>query len=137
MRRPHPRFDAARNAWVTRAGGHLKVLAKGPQNAETEAAAWDAFYAHMARLGGPAEGPAAPALTLGRLADRYGEWMQREVEAGRLKPRTLDYYKGQLQKFLDALGAAAPRWACCPTTSRCTRPAGGRPPPWPTWGISS
>ena len=29
VRRPHPRFDAARNAWVTRAGGSLKILAKG------------------------------------------------------------------------------------------------------------
>src|SRR5262249_17785745 len=56
VRRPPPRFDAARNAWVTRAGGRLKILARGPQNAETEAAAWDAFYAHMARLGTPVEG---------------------------------------------------------------------------------
>jgi integrase len=114
VRRPHPRFDAARNAWVTRAGGQLKVLAKGPKNAETEAAAWDAFYAHMAKLGSPVEGSAAPALTLGQLADRYGEWMQREVEAGRLKPRTLDYYQGQLQKFLDALGGNRPALGVLP-----------------------
>jgi hypothetical protein len=43
MRRPHPRFDETRNAWVTRAGGPLKILAKGPKTAETESAAWDAF----------------------------------------------------------------------------------------------
>jgi integrase len=104
MRRPHPRFDATRNAWVTRAGGRLKILAKGPENAATEAAAWDAFYTHMAKLGNPVEQSSIPVLTLGQLADRYGEWMQREVLAGRLRPRTLDYYRDQLQKFLDALG---------------------------------
>ena len=108
MRRPHPRFDGARNAWVTRAGGKLKILAKGPENAETEAAAWDAFYGHMARLGSPVEGPALAVLTLGQLADRYGEWMQREVEAGRMKTRTLDYYHTQIQKFLDAVGGHRP-----------------------------
>ena len=53
MRRPHPRFDEARNAWVTRAGGKLTILAKGPNSTEIEAAAWDAFYVHMAKLGQP------------------------------------------------------------------------------------
>jgi integrase len=114
LRRPHPRFDAARDAWVTRAGGRLKVLARGPKNAETEAAAWDAFYAHMARLGNPVE-PSTPAvLTLGQLADRYGEWMTREVDAGRMRPRTLDYYRDQIQKFLDALGGQRPALGVLP-----------------------
>ncbi len=40
MRRPHPRFDKTRNAWVTRAGGKLKILANGPKNKNTQAAAW-------------------------------------------------------------------------------------------------
>jgi integrase len=104
VRRPHPRFDASRNAWVIRAGGRLKILAKGPETAESEAAAWDAFYAHMAKLGSPVDNSTLPLLTLGQLADRYGEWMQREVQAGRLRPRTLDYYRHQLQQLLDALG---------------------------------
>jgi hypothetical protein len=39
VRRPHPRFDETRNAWVTRAGGKLKILAKEPKNAETESQA--------------------------------------------------------------------------------------------------
>jgi hypothetical protein len=73
VRRPHPRFDDARHAWVTRAGGTLKILAKGPKNAETEAAAWDAFYAHMAKLGSPVEGSSLPVLTLGQLADKFGD----------------------------------------------------------------
>ena len=72
MRRPHPRFDTARDAWVTRAGGKLKILAKGPQNANTEAAAWDAFYVHMAKLGTPVEGSSIPVMTLGSLANKYG-----------------------------------------------------------------
>lgn len=108
MRRPHPRFDEARNAWVTRAGGKLKFLAKGPKNAITEAAAWDVFYVHMAQLGTPVEKSSLPVLTLGQLADKYGEWMEREVAADRMKPRTRDYYRDTLQKFLDALGGARP-----------------------------
>ena len=71
MRRPHPRFDDARNAWVTRAGGKLKILASGPKNGDTEVAAWDAFYAHMAKLGNPVPGSSLPALTLGQLADKH------------------------------------------------------------------
>ena len=58
----------------------------------------------MARHGTPVEGSTIPALTLGLLADKYGEWMRREVDAARLQPRTLDYYKDQIQKFLDVLG---------------------------------
>jgi hypothetical protein len=90
VRRPPPRFDDARNAWVTRAGGPLKILTKGPKNAETEAAAWDAFNAHMAKLGNPVEGSILPGITLGQLADKYGDWMKRKVEVGRMRPRTLD-----------------------------------------------
>ena len=32
----------------------------------------------------------------------------REVEASRMKPRTLDYYRDQLQRFLNALGGHRP-----------------------------
>jgi hypothetical protein len=114
VRRPHPRFDNIRDAWVTQAGGKLKILAKGPKTAETEAAAWDAFYVHIAKLGTSVEGSSLPTLTLGQLADKYGDWMQREVEAGRMRPRTLDYYKDQLQKFLDALGGHRPALGVLP-----------------------
>jgi len=106
VRRPHPRFDEARNAWVTRAGGRLKILSKGPKNSETEAAAWDAFYCHMAKVGLPVENASIPAVTLGQLADKYGEWMDREVAVDRMKPRTRDYYRDQIQKFLDAIGGS-------------------------------
>src|ERR1700685_1773378 len=75
VRRPHPRFDEIRNAWVTKAGGPLKILVKGPKNPETEAAAWDAFYVHMAKLGQPVEAASIPNITLGELCDRYGEWI--------------------------------------------------------------
>ena len=108
MRRPHPRYDAARNAWVTRTGGKLKILSNGPQNAETEVVAWDAFYAHMAQLGNPVEGASIPTLTLGQLADRYAEWMSREVDACRMRPQTRDYYRRQIQKFLDAVSGSRP-----------------------------
>jgi integrase len=114
VRRPNPRFDETRNAWVTRAGGKLKILAKGPQNATTEAAAWDAFYVHMAKLGMPVEDASIPVITLGQLADKYGEWMQREVAACRMKPRTLDYYQDQLQKFLDTIGGNRPALGLLP-----------------------
>jgi len=114
MRRPHPRFDVNRNAWVARAGGSLKVLSKGPQNAQTEAAAWDAFYAHMAKLGNPVENSTIPVITLGQLADKFGEWMKREVEADRMKPRTLDYYHHQIQKFFDVVGGNRPAMGVLP-----------------------
>jgi integrase len=104
VRRPKPRFDEVRNAWVTRAGGSLKILAKGPNDAGSEAAAWDAFYSHMARLGNPVEGASVPCITLGQLADKFDDWLEREVEADRTRPRTREYYRVQLQKFLDAVG---------------------------------
>ena len=103
MRRPHPRFDARRNAWVTNAGPKLAILQPGPKNAETEAAAWNAFYIHMAKLGRPVQTD-VPNLSLGRLADEYGEWMKKKVALGEMKPRTLDYYRDYIQRFLDAVG---------------------------------
>lgn len=108
MRRPHPHFDETRKAWVTRAGGKLKILANGPKSADTESAAWDAFYAHMVKLGNPVEDSTVPVITLGCLADKYGEWMMREVAAGRMKQRTFDYYHEFVQKFLDAVGGNRP-----------------------------
>ena len=114
MRRPHPRYDETRKAWVTKAGGPLKTLAAGPKNAETEAAAWDAFYVHMAKLGQPVEGASIPKITLGDLSDRYGEWMEREVAAERMKPRTRDYYRDHLQSFLDAVGGRRPALGIAP-----------------------
>ena len=104
MRRPHPRFDNRRNAWITNAGGSLKTLAKGPANAETEEEAWNAFYAHMARLGHSIEDAPQSQCMLGELAQQYGDWMQQEVAADRMAPKTLDYYHFYLQKFLDAVG---------------------------------
>ena len=113
MRRPHPRFDRRRNAWVTNAGGKLVTLAAGPYIAATETAAWDAFYRHMAQLGKPL--PVAVAeITLGQLADQYGAWLVAEVAAGRKRPRTLDYYRHQLQRFLDAVGGQRPATSILP-----------------------
>ncbi|MFM7149012.1 MAG: tyrosine-type recombinase/integrase [Gemmataceae bacterium] len=104
MRRPNPRFDARRNAWVTRAGGKLVTLAIGPKNARTEAQAWDAFYSHMARLGNPVQASSTPSISIGKLADEFGAWLLREIDASRLQTKTLEYYQHQLQKFLDSVG---------------------------------
>lgn len=114
MRRAHPRFDARRNAWVTNAGGRLKVLASGPKTTKTESEAWDAFYQHMAKLGQPVEGWRGSTITLGQLADEYGEWMNREVEAKRLAPATRAYYIRGVQKFLDTVGGRRPASAILP-----------------------
>jgi integrase len=114
VRRPHPRYDKTRKAWVTKAGRPLKTLATGPKNAETEAAAWDAFYVHMAKLGQPVEGASAPMITLGELSNRYGEWMEREVAVNRMKPRTRDHYRDHLQSFLDAVGGRRPALGITP-----------------------
>jgi integrase len=40
--------------------------------------------------------------------------MRREVESGRMRPRTFDYYRDQLQKFLDALGGNRPALGVLP-----------------------
>lgn len=108
MRRPHPRYDARRKAWVTNAGGRLKTLAVGPKNKETEQQAWDAFYVHMAKLGRPVEKWEEQAILLGELADQFAEWMEREVAAGRKSPKTLDYYERYIQAFLDRVGGRRP-----------------------------
>jgi hypothetical protein len=107
VRRPHPRFDAARKARVIRAGGRLKVLAGGPKSADTEAAARTAFYAHMTRLGNPVPAAAA-AVSLGQLADEYGRWLGQEVVVGRKRQATLDYYQLLIQRFIDAVGGKRP-----------------------------
>jgi hypothetical protein len=39
----------------------------------------------MVKLGNPVEHSSLPVLTLGQLADKYGEWMTREVKAARLR----------------------------------------------------
>jgi integrase len=62
----------------------------------------------MARLGSPVEGSAVAVITLGQLADKYGEWLKREVDADRAKASTLYYYRHHLQRFLDALGGNRP-----------------------------
>jgi integrase len=68
----------------------------------------------MAKLGNPVEGSSLPVITLGQLADKYGDWMKREVEAGRVQPRTLDYYQDHIQKFLDAVGGQRPALGVMP-----------------------
>lgn len=113
MRKPHPRFDARRNAWVTNAGGKLKILAAGPKNAQTEAAAQTEFYEHMYRLGRPLK-QARPAISLGKLADQYDGWMQQEVAQGRMKPATRAYYVRFIQAFLDAVGGKRPAHSVLP-----------------------
>jgi len=70
VRRPHPRFAVAGNAWVIRIGGRLTILGKGPKYFQTEATTWDAFDADKAQRGAPIEGSTIPALTLGQRGRR-------------------------------------------------------------------
>ena len=114
MRRPKPRFDKGRNAWVTNAGGRLKTLAKGPENSQTEAEAWDNFYQHMAVLGRPVESASVPEITLGELADEYAEWMEREVSGGEMAAATQAYYECLIQRFLNVVGGRRPASAILP-----------------------
>ena len=108
MRRPHPRYDSRRHAWVTNAGGRLKTLVAGPQNQETEQLAWNAFYLYMAQLGRPLANFEEQTISLGELADQYGQWMDREVSAKRLSPKTATYYRYFLQAFLNHVGGRRP-----------------------------
>lgn len=104
MRRPHPRYDVRRKAWVTNAGGRLKVLVRGPKDSQSEAAAQTAFHEHMVCLRRPAGDATVPDLTLGELADEYGQWMTRQVANGEMAAATEAYYRPYIQRFLDAAG---------------------------------
>ena len=106
MRRPHPRYDVRRKAWITNAGGRLKVLAQGPKDSQSEAQAWTAFHEHMAHQGCPVVEATTPELTLGELADEYGQWMTRQVGTGEMAEATEAYYRPYIQRFLDAVGGS-------------------------------
>ena len=44
-------------------------------------------------------------VTLGELVRLFDTWLQREGSCGRRRPRTLDYYRHQLQPFVAHVGA--------------------------------
>ena len=46
-------------------------------DSRSETQAWTAFHEHMANLGRPVADATTPELTLGELADEYGQWMTR------------------------------------------------------------
>ena len=82
----------------------MKVLVRGPKDSQSEAAAQTAFHEHMVRLRRPAGDATVPDLTLGELADEYGQWMIRQVANGEMAAATEAYYRPYIQKFLDAVG---------------------------------
>ncbi len=43
--------------------------------------------------------------TVGDLAERYFGWLDREIRAGRRRPATASYYRRQLGRWLDLVGA--------------------------------
>ena len=61
----------------------------------------------MSQLGNPVP-LSAVVISIGQLADQFGQWLKQEVTAGRKRQATLDYHRHQLQRFLDAVGGNRP-----------------------------
>ena len=61
----------------------------------------------MSQLGNPVP-LSAVVISIGQLADQFGQWLKQEVIAGRKRQATLDYHRHQLQRFLDAVGGNRP-----------------------------
>ena len=108
--RPKPFFRSGRG-WYVQLGKQQLKLAPGPENAESEAAAWAAFHALMAdrnsansatgnsgRKSAALESPQNSGPTVAGLYERFMEWCQKNREPG-----TYGWYHDHIQNFLDAL----------------------------------
>jgi integrase len=101
---PKPFFRTGRG-WYAQLGKKQIRLVPGPQNAETERAAWAAFHALMAERaksqtlpGNPLNSANSATLTVAEVFDKYLDWCQRHRS-----PRTYEWSRGHIQAFCDHL----------------------------------
>ncbi len=98
---PKPFFRTGRG-WYVQLGTQQLKLAPGPQNAETEKAAWAAFHSLMVERAKPtptATHAAHPAaLTVAEVFDKFLDWCQKHRS-----PRTYEWSRGHIQAFCDHL----------------------------------
>jgi len=101
---PKPFFRTGRG-WFVQLGKQQIKLAPGPENPETERAAWTAFHAHMAGRNAPSTAPAATPsrtdLTIGQVFEKFLDWCQQHRS-----PRTYEWSRDHIQRFCDHLPAA-------------------------------
>jgi integrase/recombinase XerC len=98
-------FRTNRGWYVQLAKQHIK-LCDGPQNSETEAAAWERYHLVMAERGKtqnvPKPSQQAGGPLVAEILDKYLDWCQKH-RAGRI----FDWYRDHIQRFLDSLPDAA------------------------------
>ena len=105
---PHhakPFFRSGRG-WYVQLGKQQIKLCDGPENSDTEAAAWVRYHLVMAerattqnvpKMSPPADGPLAVEIL-----DKYLDWCQKHRAV-----RTFDWYRDHIQSFLNSLSGAA------------------------------
>ncbi len=104
---PKPFFRTGRG-WFVQLGKQQIKLAPGPENPETEKAAWSAFHVLMAGRANPAPNsatsatPARPDLTVGQVFEKFLDWCQQHRSA-----RTYEWTRDHIQRFCDHLRTAA------------------------------
>ncbi|MDY3551359.1 tyrosine-type recombinase/integrase [Gemmata sp. JC717] len=102
---PKPFFRTGRG-WYVQLGKQQIKLCPGPENTETEKAAWAAFHTLMAERAKPR--PASPnsansaTLTVVEVFEKFLDWCQKHRSE-----RTYEWSKGHIQAFCDHLPDAA------------------------------
>jgi integrase len=105
---PHhakPFFRSGRG-WYVQLGKQQIKLCDGPENATTEAAAWERYHLVMAERGttqaAPKMLPQASGPLVAEILDKYLDWCQKH-RAG----RTFDWYRDHIQDFINRKPEAA------------------------------
>lgn len=99
--RPKPFFRSGRG-WYVQLGKQQIKLADGPQNAESETAAWDAFHTLMAEKKSAAPEPIAQGLCVAEVFDKFLGWSKKHNA-----PRTYEWYHDHIQSFINHNGEIA------------------------------
>jgi integrase len=100
---PKPFFRRDRGTdrgWFVQIGRRQIKLADGPENQDTQAAAYKRYHEVMAWSG--AQSAAVPAqtnsLAVAEVFEKYLDWCEKHRS-----PRTFEWYRGRIQNFIDFL----------------------------------
>lgn len=103
---PKPFFRSGRG-WYVQIGKQQIKLAAGPENPQTEAAAWERYHVLMAEQSNPSlptlpQSSADSGLIVAEVLDKYLTWCGNHRST-----RTHGWYRDHLQSFLNHLGGNA------------------------------
>jgi len=105
---PHhakPFFRTGRG-WYVQLGKQQIKLCDGPENSNTEAAAWERYHLVMADRAAaqtfPKSSPQADGPLVAEILDKYLDWCQKHRAS-----RTFDWYRDHIQDFLNRKPEAA------------------------------